>query len=108
VKKDATVDLTYVNTGLDHGGHSGNRLGEVERDAQVAGEEIGGAEGEHGESLLPIDHRLGKRGDRAVSAGGYDNFRLTGQRSIDAVSEGSFAVGVDGGIEACCNKLFFR
>ena len=108
VEKDAAVDLADIDPGLDHRRHGGDRLGEVERHAEIAGEEIGGTERQHGERLSGSTIASAS----AVTVPSPPAATMTSASPASAAAMRSancdFAVGVDGGIEARCDELFVQ
>jgi hypothetical protein len=96
VEEDAAVDLTHVDTMADPVSHGVDGGRYVERNIEVLGQGIDGAERQDGKVSIGADKRRCKGRDGAVAAGGDDRSGAAPQRVGDAVREGPVAVVVDG------------
>jgi hypothetical protein len=83
VDEDPSVDLADVDRPGLSARQDRDRVGELERDAEVLGEVVQRAERENSEDDAGVDQRCRDRAHRAVAAAGDDRARSPGDGAVD-------------------------
>ena len=95
MQKDPPVDLADIDLPRLHCAERGDGRVEIERQIEVAGEEIGGPERQYGKNLAGTGDRLGEPRGGAVAAGRNDDLGIALTRPFRPLGELHGVVGID-------------